>query len=82
MQKWEYMILVAHSEYYDFGVGIVSKLNNKEIKDWSKKKWEIGAALTQLGEEGWELVNVSWLNATETNRVIEMVYYFKRPKIN
>ncbi|HNQ94286.1 MAG TPA: hypothetical protein PKH47_06370 [Anaerolineales bacterium] len=82
MQKWEYTTLLVTTDVNRLidELGVVAKLNNKGIEDYTRKQWGINSALQQLGDEGWELVNVMWVDASSTNRVYVTAYYLKRPK--
>ncbi len=56
MQKWEYLFVVCESL---FGIWRPRYFNDKEIRDW-KDAPEMSIYSNELGEKGWELVNVVW----------------------
>lgn len=72
MQKWEYKVVECKRKFGLFS-GCEWSLNMEEM-------------LPQLGEEGWELVNVvsessSWGNST-AGATTEEKWIFKRPKLD
>jgi hypothetical protein len=56
MQKWEYLFLTAEKAE---GVWLPRFVNGEELEGWLE-----GPSLyeysDQLGDEGWELVNITW----------------------
>jgi hypothetical protein len=73
VQLWEYVTFTA--AYAGNYLGIVKMYDNQELQDWKNRKWGVGYALKELGEQGWELVAVQRHSAEG-----DPVYYFKRPK--
>ena len=70
MTKWEYLI-IQPSEHRN--VDKPWTVNGRELRNW-KKGPDIYDYINQLGDEGWELVNVA------SAAYIGMRYCFKRPK--
>ena len=71
MQKWEYLVVVRMQEDGSFRWG--------DSKTYSGSGPEV---LNSLGQQGWELVNMTaWNSRAEasSNVVIHMHYTFKRP---
>lgn len=65
MQKWEYIIVQYR---YEREKSRPRFINGNELKDW-KKGPELSVHLNQLGEQGWELIQI---NGVE--------YIYKRPR--
>lgn len=79
MQRWEYKILTAAYPTVPHGVHIVKYINGQEIPNWKQRKWWINKALNELGQEGWELVEVIWRQWGESMAgVSDTVYILKR----
>jgi hypothetical protein len=73
MQKWEYLFLEASP--YPFGDKLISLyVNGEELRDW--KQGSLHLFVTQLGDEGWELVALHHDSKYDHNYLI-----FKRPKV-
>ncbi len=57
MQRWEYYTLRLdtpdHSDEY-----LARYLNGQEIREWEKGKYPLLSLLSQIGEDGWELVGI------------------------
>ncbi len=74
MQKWEYLFVSC---------GLVSNqwvpnfVGGQELPDW-KKGPSICQVANQLGEQGWELVNLATTPNLPTSESYRLV--FKRPK--
>lgn len=72
MQKWEYKV-VERKRTYGFFAGLQEDINVEEL-------------LPQLGEEGWELVNVVPISSDygehRAGFTSEEKWVFKRPKGN
>ncbi|NLG97813.1 MAG: hypothetical protein GX491_10665 [Chloroflexi bacterium] len=77
MPKWEYLTLTAAYSGGD-SLGIVKYYNDREIEDWKRRNWSVRDALSELGEQGWELVTVIWRR--NESSMADPVYYFKREK--
>lgn len=77
--KWEYLfILVEH-------VGIFSNqflprfINGREIRDWKKGK-SIFTAMSELGENGWELIASNPIMEGDPVQLSRWAFIFKRSK--
>lgn len=66
-QKWEYKTLVLSPYHVTLGfkiwgptLGAVKFVDGEQRDDWDKTEgyWEFDKALKQLGDEGWELVEI------------------------
>ena len=85
MQKWEYMTWVvgfAQTTPLENGGGLVKYCNGAGVPNW-KNGPKLTAALNTAGEQGWELVSVSYPVDTEMNthvKTTDPVYVFKRQK--
>jgi hypothetical protein len=85
MQKWEYAILGATFANNEWRAKF---LNGKEVSGWAANT--LGNYIQSLGEEGWELVSVTYTTQTvhsEGTTVTQDYKYsewyrmfFKRPK--
>jgi len=72
MQKWEYLFLEASP--YPFGDRLINLyVNGQELRDW--KEGSLHQFVNQLGDEGWELVDLHHDPKYDHNYLI-----FKRPK--
>lgn len=79
MQKWEYKILTAAYPCVDHGIHVVKYIDGQEIPNWKQHSWWMTQALNELGDEGWELIEVIWRQWGEsTNGVSDPVYILKR----
>ncbi len=80
MQKWEYLTFTAAYAGGDYP-GNVKMVDNHEQPGWKDKNKAIGVLdfLTDLGEEGRELVTVVWRNMG-TVMPADPFYILKRPK--
>lgn len=80
MQKWEYKILTAAYPCEADGIHMVKYIDGQEIPNWKQRRWWITKALNELGQEGWELIEVIWRQWGETPAgVSDPVYILKRP---
>ena len=79
MQKWQYLMLVLGWEqekkffyWMDIGTKVLDGIAGEKIDGKGIEK-----VLNQLGQEGWELVNVQTMSHLGTASVVN--YYLKRP---
>jgi hypothetical protein len=78
MQKWEYLVFTEAMPGNDT-LGTVKMFNNETITLWGKRGWDVYSKLKELGDEGWELVNVLWRSWGDSTPH-DPIYYLKRPK--
>ena len=78
MTKWEYQILTAAFPTREHGIGVVKFVDGQEIPKWKQRNWGINQALYDLGQDGWELVEIVW-RPYGTMDLADPVYYLKRP---
>ena len=85
MAKWEYISIYVDSFPIGFsGVGLkVRTINGQELPNW-KEGLSIYDHISQLGEQGWEMVSTPTLPSPfEHNLVFSYAngaYWFKRQK--
>ncbi len=60
MQRWEYKILTAAYPCDEDGIHMVKYIEGQVVPDWKQRRWWITEALSELGQEGWELVPAIW----------------------
>ncbi len=74
MTKWEYLFVVGEFASHEW---VARYINEKELTNW-----ELGPSIyqtcNQLGEEGWEMVNLS--TAPRPDKPVSFRLVFKRPK--
>lgn len=84
-QKWEYKTLVLSPYHVTLGfkiwgptLGAVKFVDGEQREDWDKTDgyWEFDKAIQQLGDEGWELVEI-----VERRKDNYQVAIFKRPVV-
>lgn len=61
MQRWEYLVIAC---VWDEGDWRPKYLNGRERKDWRTSS--VYAYMDNLGEQGWELVNLATTDFTYT----------------
>lgn len=87
IQKWEYLTVTAELRSGEPEVRLVNYKATEPLKEHGRGlgKWKeypmITDALTNLGEEGWELVSVLRVSDTVVSSRPGYEYIFKRPKI-
>ena len=82
MQKWEYLHLTIAYADSSYGVGTVKYIDGREIQNW-KQTGYLPNFLNELGEQGWELVEVIWRmkGSSHGSTNIDPIYILKRPKL-
>ena len=76
MQKWEYLTaVVAYSDV--IAKTTIKAVNGADLPDW--KGGNLWGSLSDLGEQGWELVGIHWAQFGYSPP--DPIYIFKRPKI-
>ena len=85
VQKWEYKTLVLSPSKMGFSkpiweptLGVVKSEDGVERKDWTRRLIYFDQALEDLGEKGWELVQVMWRG--QRGQALSVVALFKRLK--
>ena len=85
VQKWEYKTLVLSPSKMGFSkpiweptLGVVKSEDGVERKDWTRRLIYFDQALEDLGEKGWELVQVLWRG--QRGQALSVVALFKRLK--
>ena len=85
-QRWEYKTLVLGPTKMVFSrpiweptLGVVKSEDGVERKEWTRRLVFFDQALADLGEQGWELVQVVWRG--HRGEGLSAVALFKRPKI-
>ena len=73
MQNWEYLFITCDYVNDDWHPRYV---NSQELKDW-KKTLPLPEFSNTLGQEGWELINLSTQGAGDKTYIYRLV--FKRP---
>lgn len=68
MHKWEYLCAVAYRP------GLIAWVNEKPVQPAKQSTYEF---LSQMGNEGWELVSAQNSHDAENADY----FYFKRPKL-
>jgi hypothetical protein len=74
MTKWEYLFVVGE---FANGEWVARYINEKELANWASGP-SIYQTSNQLGEDGWELVNLA--TAPRTDKPVSFRLVFKRPK--
>ncbi len=85
-QKWEYKTLVLGPTKMGFSqpiweptLGVVKSEDGSERRDWTRRMVYLDSALEDLGEQGWELVQLVWRG--HRGEGLAAVAIFKRPKM-
>lgn len=85
-QLWEYKTLVLGPSKMGFSrpiweptLGVVRAEDGSERKDWTRRLVYFDQALEELGEKGWELVQLVWHG--QRGQGLSVVAVFKRPKV-
>jgi hypothetical protein len=85
LQKWEYKTLVMGPTKMGFSrpiweptLGVVKAEDGSERRDWTKRMVLFDQALEDLGEKGWELIQVLWRG--QSGQGLAAVAIFKRLK--
>ena len=86
-QKWEYKTLVFGPTKMGFSrpiwqptLGVVQAEDGVERKEWARKLVYFDQALDDLGEQGWELVQIVWRG--RRGEGLTAVAIFKRRKMD
>jgi hypothetical protein len=74
MNKWEYLFVVGE---FSNGEWVARYINEKELTNWAKGP-SIYVTSNELGDEGWEMVNLA--TASRTDKPVSFRLVFKRPK--
>ncbi len=84
-RKWEYKTLVLGPTKMGFSrpiwdptLGVVKSEDGVERREWSRRLVYFDQALADLGEQGWELLQVIWRG--RRGEGLSAVAIFKRPK--
>jgi hypothetical protein len=79
MPRWNYKILTATDPTVGHGVHVLKCVNGEEIQNWKQHNWPITDALNELGQDGWELVEVIWRQwGKSQDEVSDPVFILKR----
>ncbi len=85
MQKWAYMTWVVgypstlEGTINTWKGGVVKYKNGEIVEDW-KNGPKLTEALNQVGEEGWELVEITRGSQEKAFAEKDPLFIFKRPK--
>lgn len=80
MVKWEYKILTAAYPNVAHGIHVVKYVDGQEIPNWKQRNWGVNQALNELGQDGWELVEIVWRQYGDVaTAVADPLYFLKRP---
>jgi hypothetical protein len=74
MTKWEYLFVTGEFANNEW---VARYVNEKELPHWAEGP-SIYATSNQLGEDGWELVNLA--TAPRPDKPVSYRLVFKRPK--
>jgi hypothetical protein len=84
-QGWEYKTLVLGPTKMGFSrpiweptLGVVKAEDGSERRDWTKRMVYFDQALEDLGEKGWELVQIVWRG--QRGQGLSAVAIFKRQR--